>query len=547
MRRKILFIVTLMAMLACILALSVSADAIKRFETDEFQEGDNITYLEGVNTDSYLTDTDRNVDITTYLDNEKYFARAVLQNADGTYTTYPAWYVFNLSYDWKGSYQYSTVDRLNALSDVTGETYEKADIIRIEYLEFNEEGLKIARTGTATPSEFPNARYVRIPSHFTGLSFFNGYNVEIIEIAPEAKMETIGKASLLNCYKLKEIILPNTVTTIAGEGINFYSKQSTSALKVLNLGASLTTLGAQNAIRNCTIPGIRVIVPATLDGSTYGSAYFPSTAVILFTGNKEQAEAFGFTAVISYAEYVANNEEAEAGTIVYGYSSCDAFYKSVHQDVTGYENSTCLGKCNACGYENVLVANPVHNLAYAFAGSEDGKIEVDYLANIYALNACTSCGRIEETVEIGILFTLNGYSYTQGAIMQSFKIDKDVIENYNKYAKAPIEYGILAASGSVANIYLNGFTDNVISVDFTNRSYDIMEMKVYGISENHYETKLYCCGYILVDGEIIYMDDGMADGAAAPSTVTYNLLANEAAVPNTPETTVPNDEEEEVA
>ena len=161
MRRKIFLIGAIVVALLAIMATSAFADGIKKFETDEFQSGDNITYLEGVDTDSHLSDEGRNNDITAWLDNDKLFARAVLQNADGTYTTYPAWYVIDLRYDWKGDYQDATVARLNALSEITGETYEVADVVRIEYPEFNAAGLKVVRK--AAGYGFQNAKYIRVP------------------------------------------------------------------------------------------------------------------------------------------------------------------------------------------------------------------------------------------------------------------------------------------------------------------------------------------------------------------------------------------------
>ena len=57
---KKIFLLLAIAALMGVLAISVSAQEIKRFDNDEFQSGDNITYIEGINEDMYLSDSGRN-------------------------------------------------------------------------------------------------------------------------------------------------------------------------------------------------------------------------------------------------------------------------------------------------------------------------------------------------------------------------------------------------------------------------------------------------------------------------------------------------------
>ena len=489
--KKLIIAITMALLFVFALTAVACAVDIKRFETDEFQSGDNITYLEGINTDAYLDDTGRNQDLSTLVDNEKYFSRVVIKNSDDTYTTYPAWYVVNLKYDWQGSYQYSTVERLNAFSEQTGETYTVEDIVRFEYPEFIESAK--ARKGTGTPGSFPNAKYIRIPSHFTGISFFNGYNVEIIEFAPTANITTIGKAALLNCYSLKEIILPNTVTKIEGEGINFYTQQSTSQLKLLNLGASVTTLGAKNAIRNCTIPGIRVVCPDTIDGSVYNYEYFPSTAVVLFTGSKENAEKFGFTYIMSYDEYLAAGEEAEPRTIVYGYSPCLAFYGGEHIEKDG---------------------------EYVF---EDEK----YTSNYCYVEGCgrEGCNVIEKEIICAPLFEKKGYSYSQNdasTFSYTVYVNVDAIKAYNP----ELLYGIVvSASVSGAPIsYIDGVLshdDKTVMLEFQNSevAYSIITAKLTGVGEG---AQLHLSAYCVDKGAVSYV--GHNEISDICETISHEIL-----------------------
>ena len=169
-----------------------------------------------------------------------------------------------------------------------------------------------------------------------------------------------------------------------------------------------------------------------------------------------------------------------------------------------------------------------------------------YTVNGYYVYACSRCQENydDATADAPALFIINGYSNTTGAIMQSFQVNKEAIADYNKYATTPIKYGILAANGALGTLNIGtSFVNGVISVDFTNRSYDIMEMKIYGITSATQDTQLYCCGYVMVDGEIIYMDKNMADGAELPATVSYAGLGGTFAQAASLDAVVPTKEE----
>ncbi len=199
------------------------------------------------------------------------------------------------------------------------------------------------------------------------------------------------------------------------------------------------------------------------------------------------------------------------------------YYIPVDHTYEGLNDCTNPNPCVECAFkpEAKLSHTIVETLAY-----NDGYLAFGYYTCDCTNDGCTIKDMVDE--EYSAIFVINGYSYSADAIMQSFEINKDVLAKYKSLNEnVDIKYGILAASGEVANIYQNGFTDKVVSVDFTNRAYDIMEMKIYGIGEAHYATELYCCGYILVDGAITYMDYGMASGAQMPSKVTYNSIAQQ--------------------
>ncbi len=194
--------------------------------------------------------------------------------------------------------------------------------------------------------------------------------------------------------------------------------------------------------------------------------------------------------------------------------------------------------CTVCS-EVIIEALEQHNNKNIIL-YDNGFLMAGYINAICQNEDCKHSAKVEDTEP---LFVINGYSSTTGAIMQGFQINKDAIEKYKTLSGKDVKYGVLAASGTVQNIYLGGFTNNVVSVDFTNRSYDIMEMKIYGITSATKDTALYCCGYIEVDGGIIYMDKNMVEGAELPATVSYAGLGGTFVEATSIDAVVPTKEE----
>ncbi len=218
------------------------------------------------------------------------------------------------------------------------------------------------------------------------------------------------------------------------------------------------------------------------------------------------------------------------------------YYMPVDHTYEGLNDCTDPNPCVECAFkpEAKLSHTIVETLAY-----NDGYLAFGYYTCDCTNDGCTINDIVDE--EYLPIFVINGYSSTQGAIMQSFQINRDVFAKYTSLNEnVDIKYGILAASGNVVNIYTGVFTDSVVSVDFTNRAYDIMEMKIYGIGEAHYATELYCCGYILVDGAITYMDYGMASGATMPTKVTYNSIAEQNVTQASLDVALPTSKEQNV-
>ena len=519
MKKKILLISLMVALFVCILAISVSAEGIKRFATDEFQSGDNITYIEGIDLGAYYNSSNRGKPITDLYDSGN-VARIVLKNSDGTYTTYPTYYFIRLQDDWQGDYQFVFCTRVNDMASVTGETYTNESIIRIEYPELNPaHPFGKLSANVEKVNSYKNLKYVYISSQFKHInSSFDGLtSLETLEFAPNAQIATVGQFSFRRTNIITKIIFPNSLQSLHKEAL-----QGCSALTELSLGAgfnkfndkqSLTTLGTANQVR--------IYVPSTLDGATYGASYFPSKAIIMFTGDKNAALAFGFSAAMSYEEFVAAGSVAADGTIIYDYNLCDAFYGGKHTD--GQVLNSCQVGCGRqCGKAE-LIENPQHILSMSETRGERGFFDA-----IRVVEQCANCKTKTIDDEIAPILEWKGYSvctYTDKyAVVQSFKINKQAAESYKKY-ESDLEIGFIATVNTTDNA-INPFENEKIITDVARGEFDCFDIKISGISDALKDAKLIFCLYVKADGKTVYADNGVTVSTLAGTSYTevYNSI-----------------------
>ena len=229
--------------------------------------------------------------------------------------------------------------------------------------------------------------------------------------------------------------------------------------------------------------------------------------------------------IISYETYIsdpATYDDANKAYVVYGCNFCDNFYDGKHDNG------------ESCEYESFY---------------ENGKHTV----------GCTrDCG-VSTTTELLPIFYSLGYSHTENdkyAIMQGFAVNKEALDFYNSYnPDAQIsEFGLLA--GSKANLDLvdgeifdaNGEvaeTTKVAYRAFSDENYVVFEMKISGLEKTkevegetivYADLEIFNCAYYLVknvdaEGNVTYTSMYMdANGITETLTnaVTYNGLANKA-------------------
>ena len=149
MKKSLLLTVLMAIMLVCIFAISVGA--VTGSTSNEYG---TVTYVDGMGEVSGYDTT----------------SRAVVQNTDGTYTTYPAYYIYN------GSTSTNMSVDFTKLNDATGEGYTKASLIRVEVFANARLNWTFQDCTSLIEAYLPEGAYLHYAS-FTGCSSLTNVNI----------------------------------------------------------------------------------------------------------------------------------------------------------------------------------------------------------------------------------------------------------------------------------------------------------------------------------------------------------------------------------
>ena len=309
----------------------------------------------------------------------------------------------------------------------------------------------------------------------------------------------IGK-HMFNKTAITEIRLPNTLTHLGEAAFN-----GCKQLKVAYLGASLSTFEINSGFKASDAfnsSAIEIIyMPSTVTavaGYTFSNAN--SLRVIFFTGTKDQAVAMYNASnmtnnspfqnlgkeesqFISYEAYKALPEGDTGKYIVYGYNTCDAFYKGEHiTDEQKYEFTSFTEKS-------------------------------------YLRSVCTRCETGTVLKEIAPLFTCLGYSAPEngkGGIAIGFTVNSEAIAEYKEVTGKTLSYGVFAAlkdSLNGSDIFVDGEANPcAIVADVTQYATAAFEVKIIGFETDNQKTAQIAMGaYVKVDNDYSYMQNSAPD------------------------------------
>ena len=143
---------------------------------------------------------------------------------------------------------------------------------------------------------------------------------------------------------------------------------------------------------------------------------------------------------------------------------------------------------------------------------DQGCVYENYMAQGYIAMKCDRCGDISTDTKVDALFTSRGISaktFGDGiGLVQGYTLNRAAIDEYKKYSPN-FDFGILAyANVGKTPVAPKPGDDKVVDIVFDNMVNDYIEVKVAGIPDEHSETPIVFCIYLL-DGEgFYYLDNG---------------------------------------
>ena len=494
MKKKFLLVLSMVALAACLFAVSVSAAATNEFGTPEAIEGID---LKGMNTDMS--------------------ARVVILRADGEYYTYPSGYVVKDSTTFCFDFA--------PISNALGEDITKASVIRIE---IPNNILVMPSYGATTVTQSSTLRQIKflpdsqlttlgygcffsntaleklnIPKNVTSISTLVVNNSYIEEIVFEDGFSAhIPESSFKGVKGLKRMYFSNQMTTIADRA---FDSTLGEQLEELYIGKGLKDLGTNNmayAKRSLKIYAYETFLSEleAIERSTFtwwdGSSL--PKGVVFFTGSYEQVQAlvekstsnsiiFANPTVVEWDPTKADDDYMPTGnswTVVYNYNVCKACYRGQHV-LTGKENA------------NVK----------------------DFLSEITVGDICTrqGCGMGTVTETIAPIFECLGTAVSEFtdvngnySITIGYKINKTAYASYLEYGE--LEYGFVASASSAPLTCENGkvsIKDGVKAICAEGKKliHDYADIKLLGVGTDKNGVELTMSMYVYDGKSIAYLSE----------------------------------------
>ena len=515
MKKKILLVLSIVAILACVLAISVSAAEPSYADGEWIYASDGTTKLA-------IRDTDGNPLIWYMNGEELKYVRA-----DQTDTTQSVYVKYSISAGGSGFDADHTptaclkdIDIYDNGTQIEGATINSQIVLlNIQELEVdafngwlfgNKNGCCLLMRGIV----FPNTLKYLGTEGFTNHRFVQMWNLENTKLEwfstsnsnPFASTQKTLTQEATN-YTLK---FPDTLTIMPGlEKVQ---------VKTVIFSPNSVDAYTYQVLRECSKLE-RVYIPAGIVEKGFHGEGVRSTIgfIMFFTGTEEQANALvensansgGYnnhlkdsrTKIVSYANYLENKDTYENDQnsiyIVYGTNKCLAFYDNKHT------------------YDETVDKT--------FA-------DENFLSSCEITTDCTVCLETVKIDTLDPLFKSNGFASNTGAMMQSFAVNKALIESYQLYF-GEIKFGLVAAycgtgtdfdttSGVLVNADGTGVNNKVAIVDFTEREYDIFEMRISGIDDSTKDKEFYICAYVIENGAVSYIHNNTTADTAEATTYT---------------------------
>ena len=488
MKKKLLLVLSMVALLICIFAISVSAEEVFTLTTNagDKETGDTVAlWADGEGLVWYLNDENKLVSAKSSELTLEYEAQ------DQVYTQIGNLPAVNGAQCLKAIKVGDTV-----IQSIDGT--KKIVVANLKDLAFE----YIYTSGTTTVfANNSTLQCVYLPDTVKRLANYSFYNCSALTSFDMGNsVQIIWDSVFAGATALERVDYSNTCLYM---GSNVF--QNATSLKVLSLGESMQYLPS-NFMSGTGTQLIDIYIPTTI--TNFGAPY-NNFLTIFYTGTLEQAQTKlpTFNVVkytyIPYSEYDGLHTTEELKWIAYyDVNVCDAYYKGVH-DYTDDGDCTTDVKCTRC--QNVVV--PAYD-------SHNNSVQISY-ANGYhnagsKITGCTNEGCTHNTTEeLSALFTCLGYSAPEdgdGGISIRYTVNATAIAEYENVTGATLSYGMFAttkqAIGNSDIFDTDGNTVNgAISLDVTKSNFTFIALKMVGFETEESKKAEFAIGAYVVTTE----------------------------------------------
>ncbi len=381
-------------------------------------------------------------------------------------------------------------------------------------------------------------------------NFYNCTNLHTIRFAPSASYA-------LTCSKnynwrfrntgLKQIVIPANVTSLGVD--NFKDCKQLESVYILG---NTTSLGQRNFPGCTNLTSIYILGdnPAIDINSFRDNFYecaegntthdFKNTGKYFYfvTTNLNYLEqvkaAIGATSIVSYADFSANpSSYTEGRYIISGTNICDVLYNGVH-DAPSSEQNPCAGICTICG-ELAPAKNPVHtfvnNCIYENGYLYEGKLEITC--------ANEGCEYHEDGGVLDAIIEFVGYSTPEknaDRLTVSYTVNKKANDRYKELTGKTLQLGLVASFATDSEnlepvIVENGVAkenyEKTVCVSFTSEyvGFDFILSGFNSGEKNYCDTPLVMCAFV-VDGESAYYICYDSEFNKVQSEYAYTITLN---------------------
>lgn len=534
MKRKLLFFITMIALLVFLFAISVSAGALVNYASVD------LTLVDGT-------------EVTGYCKIEGRFLRDnVYKNPENTDDGVYAWGDIKV-FDMRnsvivGNKTYNEVGGLNCNSQA----------VNVEEYYFSSQVTKILNTTFTSGWKKLKTVYVPKTVKIIDSTAFAGSPVEQVVFEEGSQLESIGDSAFNKCANLTTITFPEGLkslgyncfweaglsgTIVIPNSVTYLGPGSLLSTKIENLylGDGVLQIGHNflGTFSKTDNPYLKnVYIPACTTFTATNIFYKCANSVNFYiVGSDEECKAMvttlkshsaGNYMTFITADEVTENTGAGYGIIHTGYSRCDAFYNGNHIDV---QLSPCVSECSVCSNKTV---NHISEYELITIEYEDGFMEKGEKTC-----ACTSKGcTFKLNEEAQPLFACLGYSAPEDegryGITVSFTVNNTAIKEYKAATGKTLKYGVFIGAQNVLgnkDIFGEGGAtiNGVITAEITNYEFVAFDFNIFGFAEEQKDVMLAMGAYVAITGgeatEYSYMQEGTPNANEKYCFVSYNEIA----------------------